>query len=196
MNSFDLFGYHLINGWAGHIPLADGFLSFIAQYALELYVLLFLAAWLFLPKRDTNSRHTLVIMGFAGLLALLFNILISHLWFRPRPFALLPKGSFIQLVPHALDASFPSDHTAGSFGFAGASWRKTGRWISYSFTLLAVLTACARLYTGLHWPTDILAGIVVGIASARIAWRFNKHLTGITNLGLRLSLPFLSSIQK
>ncbi|MHB1405248.1 MAG: phosphatase PAP2 family protein [Desulfitobacteriaceae bacterium] len=47
-------------------------------------------------------------------------------------------------------------------------WGKSGRWVSYPFTILAVLTAFARLYTGLHWPSDILGGILVGIVSARI----------------------------
>ena len=121
MISFDLSGYHLINQWAGHILILDKFMSFTAQYALELYALLFVVAWFTLPKPEVNRRHALIVAGFSGILALLINVLVSHVWFRPRPFVSLPKGSFTQLIPHPINASFPSDHVSGSFAFAAGS---------------------------------------------------------------------------
>ncbi|CAA7603277.1 Phosphatidic acid phosphatase type 2/haloperoxidase [Acididesulfobacillus acetoxydans] len=102
MNSFDLFGYHLINHWAGHHPVLDKMMAFLAQYALELYVVLFVLAWFTLPKSDSGKRHSLVVAGFSGVLALAFNAVIGHFFFRPRPFAVLPKGTFTQLIPHSL----------------------------------------------------------------------------------------------
>lgn len=186
MNSFDLFGYHWLNQFAGHHPIIDAIMSFLAQYSLEMYVFLFLAAWFALPKHDSERRHVLVVMGFSGVLALMFNVIISHLWFRPRPFVTLAKGTYTQLIPHSLDASFPSDHTSGSFGFAAASWEKTNRWISGLYTSLAVLVPIARVYTGVHWPTDVLAGIIIGIVSSRILWVLNPLLKPLTNFGLRL----------
>ena len=186
MNSFDQFGYHLINQWAGHFLIIDKFMSFVAQYALELYGLLFLVAWFTLPKPEVERRHALVVMGVSGILALIFNVLISHIWFRPRPFVSLPKGSFTQLIPHAIDASFPSDHVSGSFGFAAGSWRNSERWVSYGFTGLAILVGIARIYTGVHWPTDVLAGIIVGLLSAQIMWALSPILRPITQFGLRI----------
>jgi undecaprenyl-diphosphatase len=73
-------------------------------------------AWFALPKKDIQNQHALVVAGFAGVLALIINVIISHIWFRPRPFTVFQKGT--QLIPHSSDASFPSDHTSGSFGFA------------------------------------------------------------------------------
>lgn len=186
MNSFDLFGYHFINQWAGHVPILDRFMSFTAQYALELYGILFLVAWLTLPKSEDKRRHALIVAGFSGILALLLNLLISHIWFRPRPFVSLPKGSFTQLIPHSMDASFPSDHVSGSFAFAAGSWRNAEHWVSYSFTFLAILVAIARVYTGVHWPTDVLAGAIVGLLSAQIMWAVNPLLKPISQFGLRL----------
>jgi undecaprenyl-diphosphatase len=164
----------------------DMVMSFIAQYALEIYGVMFLTAWLVLPKRDTERRHALVIMVFSGVAALVFNVIISHFWFRPRPFVTLAEGTFTQLIPHTADASFPSDHVSGSFGFAAASWRKSNQWISWTFTSLAVLVAIARLYVGVHWPTDVLAGVIVGIISSRMIWALNAWLKPLTNFGLRL----------
>lgn len=186
MNSFDLSGYHLINQWAGHVPILDKFMSFTAQYALELYALLFVIAWFTMPKSEGKGRHALIVAGFSGILALIINVLVSHVWFRPRPFVSLPKGSFTQLIPHSIDASFPSDHVSGSFGFAAGSWKRTDRWVSYSFTSLAILVAIARVYVGVHWPTDVIAGAIVGLLSARIMWAMNFLLKPISQFGLRL----------
>lgn len=186
MNSFDLYGYHLINQWAGHHPILDNLMAFLAQYALELYALLFIIAWLSLPKSDTDKRHALVIAGFSGILALIFNVLIGQFFYRPRPFITLQKGTFTQLIPHSNDTSFPSDHTSGSFGFAAGSWNGAAFWVRWSFTILAILVAIARVYTGVHWPTDVLASIIIGIFSSRIMWFFNPLLKPLTNLGLRL----------
>lgn len=186
MNSFDLAGYHLLNQFAGHHPILDSMMSFFAQYALELYAILFILAWFVLPKSDTKSRHMLVISGFAGILALLINLVISHIWFRPRPFVALPHGSFNQIIPHSNDASFPSDHTSGSFGFASATWGKNTKWISCSFTILAVMVMVSRVYVGVHYPTDVLAGLVVGSISGRIMWKFSRQLHPLTAFGLRL----------
>lgn len=186
MNSFDIQGYHMFNQFAGHHALIDKMFAIFAQYSLELYVVLFIIAWVTLPKSEIRQRHALVIMGLAGVLGLIINVLVSHLYFRPRPFMVLPKGTFTQLIPHSPDASFPSDHTTGSFGFAAASWGKAPKWITTSFTILAVLNALARLYVGVHWPTDVIAGILIGTLCGRLVWKFSALFQPITNLGLRL----------
>lgn len=183
---FDVIGYHFFNQFAGHYPILDKTFAFFAQYSLEMYIVLFIFAWFALPKSEIKQRHALVIMGLAGVLGLIINVIISHIYFRPRPFTVLEKGTFTQLIPHSPDASFPSDHTTGSFGFAAASWGKAPKWITISFTLLAILNAIARLYVGVHWPTDVIAGIVIGILSGRLFWKFGALFQPITDLGLRL----------
>ena len=137
-------------------------------------------------KAETQQRHALLIMGLAGVLGLMVNVLISHIYIRPRPFMVLPKGTFTQLIPHSPDASFPSDHTTGSFGFAAASWGKAPKWITVSFTVLAVLNAVARLYVGVHWPSDVLAGVLIGTLCGRLLWKYSTLLQPLTNFGLRL----------
>ncbi|MDQ7093605.1 phosphatase PAP2 family protein [Desulfosporosinus sp. PR] len=186
MNSFDLGVYHLINGLAGHHLLFDKMMAFLAQYALEIYVFLFLLAWITLPQKESKKRHALVVAGFSGILALCVNAVIGHFFFRPRPFVTLPKGTFTQLIPHSMDTSFPSNHTSGSFGFAAGSWKNTQVWTRKVFTILAIVVAFARIYTGVHWPTDVLAGVIIGIISARLTWIINPFLRPITLIGLRL----------
>lgn len=185
-NPFDMQLFHMINGLAGHSQILDSVMIFFAKDALEIYAILFVIAWFTLPKRDIQNRHALVVAGFSGILALLLNVVISHVWFRPRPFTVLHQGAFTELVNHSSDASFPSDHAAGSFAFAAASWGRQQKWISYTFTVIAVIVMFARVYVGVHYPTDVIGGMLVGIIASRIVWKFSKLLSPLTRLAAKL----------
>jgi undecaprenyl-diphosphatase len=186
MNSFDLTVFHFINQFAGHLPIMDALLSFIAQYALEIYALLFIVAWFTLPKTDERYRHGLVVTVLGGVLALIINVVIAHVWYRDRPFVVLPKGTFTQLIPHSIDSSFPSDHGSGSFAFAAGTWGKTAKWTSRTFTILAFVVSFSRVYAGVHWPTDVMASFVVGTLSGRVIWKLSPVIRPLTNVGLNL----------
>lgn len=186
LNPFGVSLFHLINGLAGHSTLFDEIMIFFAKDALEIYAVLFVIAWFALPKRDIEHRHALFIAGLSGVLALVINVVISHIWFRPRPFAILPHGTYTKLISHPADASFPSDHASGSWGFAAGSWGHSTKWISWTFTGIAILVLFARVYVGVHFPTDVLGGLVVGILSGKIMWRFSNFLAPISSSIARL----------
>ncbi|UOF90702.1 undecaprenyl-diphosphatase [Fodinisporobacter ferrooxydans] len=188
LNSFDLTVYHALNHLAGHHPVLDAIMVFFAQYALELYAVLFVVAWFALPKSNSDKRHALMVAGLSGVLALLINFLISHVWFRPRPFVTLAQmhESFTKFIPHSADASFPSDHTSGSYAFASASWGKTSKWVSWAFTSIAIIVMIARVYVGVHWPTDVLASFVVGLVSSKIMWKLSPKIYPLTRIVLRM----------
>ncbi|TCP57881.1 undecaprenyl-diphosphatase [Tumebacillus sp. BK434] len=182
----DLAVYHFLNQFAGQMPIVDAVMSFFAQYALELYAVLFVIAWFTLPKKEFNKRHALVVAGVAGILALLLNVVISHVWYRPRPFVTLDEGTYTKLIPHDADASFPSDHTSGSFAFAFGAKGRTQKWVSTSFMIIAVIVMIARVYCGVHYPTDVLASVVVGFVASKVAWKFSPLILPVTRLGCRL----------
>src|ERR1700730_18733677 len=188
MNQFDVTVFHAINNLAANHqhPILDVLMQFFAQYALEMYAVLFDIAWFSLPKSDENRRHSLVVAGIAGILALLINVMTSQIWYRSRPFVVLPQGTFHQIIPHSIDASFPSDHTSGSFAFAFGSMGRAPRWVQYSFTILAVLVMFSRIYCGVHWPTDVLASVVVGFFASAIMKRLSKYVRPLTTMGLKV----------
>ncbi len=186
MNHFDTIAFYAVNHLAFYTPWLNPVMEFFAKFAPELYAGVFIIAWFALPTSDGKARHSLVVAVFAGLLALIINLMIAHFWFRPRPFAALPPGSVDQLLAHSADSSFPSDHTAGSFGFAAATWGNNRHWVSYSFTTLAVIVMVARVYCGLHWPTDVIAGMIIGIIAGRAVWLLSRIIYPITKVGLRL----------
>jgi undecaprenyl-diphosphatase len=123
--------------------------------------------------RSTWRLATAMALASAAV-ALLVNQVVSHLWDRPRPFVSHP-GSVTLFVSHAGDASFPSDHAAASFAIAVSVLllhRRTGGVL----LLLAAAISVIRVFEGLHYPTDVLAGAAIGTVSAVVIYRFAKPL--------------------
>ena len=67
------------------------------------------------------------------------------------------------LVAKPADASFPSGHSGASFAAATAIFPWVPRRYGVPLLILAALIALSRLYVGVHFPTDVLAGTVIGI---------------------------------
>jgi undecaprenyl-diphosphatase len=90
---------------------------------------------------------------------------------RARPFRWTPDVVVIGF--HSSSASFPSGHTAaavaGAFVFTGLMPEGRVAW-----WLLAAVIAYSRIYLGVHYPLDVAAGAVVGIACAAVIWRLTK----------------------
>ena len=117
--------------------------------------------------------------GICILTALVFevlscNVILKPLVARPRPFTSDPAR--ILLIPRPEDYSFPSGHTAASFtavvalSFAGEkrAWKAA--------LVLACLIAFSRMYLYVHYPTDVLGGVLVGIAAGYGGYRVVKAL--------------------
>lgn len=102
-------------------------------------------------------------------LALLANQVVAQLWDRPRPFAAHPAMTHLLAAPSP-DPSFPSDHAAAAFAIAFA-FLFFSRRAGAVFLLLASVVALSRIALGLHYPSDVLAGMCVGWAAAQFVTR-------------------------
>lgn len=124
--------------------------------------------------------HVLIAMAMAWLLARL----TQHFIPVDRPFVL---GLGKQLLPHAASPSFPSSHASVAFGFATAVALTAGRayWALLALAA-AVLVAWSRVYLGLHFPSDVLAGALVGATSAWLTFHivFRRPIRSATTIGL------------
>ena len=134
-----------------------------------------LAVILLLLKRQ---RWTGVSVSLGLILDLICcNLLLKPLVDRVRPFAVNTAVELLAAPPG--DASFPSGHTAASFA-AVFALRAAGSPLWKPALVLASLIAFSRLYLYMHWPTDVLGGIVlgaaVGTAGAWIAKQLRKRL--------------------
>ena len=112
--------------------------------------------------------------GCAAALSLIFgaivtNLLLKNIVARPRPFAEIE--ALIPLITKPKDFSFPSGHTTASFAVALVMLRMLPKKFGIPAVVLAALVAFSRLYLGIHYPTDVLAGALVGWLSALCAMK-------------------------
>jgi undecaprenyl-diphosphatase len=95
--------------------------------------------------------------------------LLRPLLARRRPCYALPPGTFRWLAPAADVGSLPSLHAANFFAMATVA-AAAGPRLGVAALAVAVLVALSRVYVGVHWPTDVLAGWSVGAAWAALCW--------------------------
>ncbi|ALI01084.1 undecaprenyl-diphosphate phosphatase [Pseudomonas sp. FW306-02-F02-AA] len=133
---------------------------FLAQWLILCVPLLLAGLWLQGARRQRAVALTATL---SIVFALGCNLLISSLWFHPRPFML---GLGQNFLAHAAESSFPSDHAtvmfALAFGLILASLRKLGLLV----LLLGALVGWARVYLGVHFPFDIAGSFLVSLISA------------------------------
>lgn len=153
--------------------------------------------WFLAPPdgHDRWKRATVAGLG-GGSVGLAVNQVIIHLWQRPRPYQAHPHA-IIPLLARSTDPSFPSDHASAAFGIA-VGVTLVHRRAGYVFLAAAVLIALSRVATGMHYPTDVIAGGVIGAlggyACGRLALR--PVLTPAIRLLSRATDPPVRSIRR
>ena len=135
---------------------------------------------LFFRKTRRAGAAMLLAMGIGLLIG---NVLLKPWVMRPRPF--VTHSDLTALLDPGDQWSFPSGHSLSSFAAATALFffhKKTGL-LAY---LLAAAIAFSRLYACVHYPTDVLAGIVLGILCGCIAaWLADRLADQLHTLRLR-----------
>ena len=124
--------------------------------------------------------------GGTALTAMTFGLIVTNLTIKPllsraRPWVVMPD--FEVLVKSSDPNSFPSGHTCAAFAFALALCLSAPkRWMKIAAVAAAVLMGLSRLYVGVHFPSDVLAGAVIGSLCGLLAgWivpRFLRWLEG------------------
>jgi len=104
-------------------------------------------------------------LGFLSLLTLILsfiinNVLLKNIVERIRPFNMIPN--LHALITNPTDFSFPSGHTASSFAVAGTIFLYGNRKYGILALMFAVAIGFSRLYLGVHYPSDVLFGAVLG----------------------------------
>jgi undecaprenyl-diphosphatase len=165
--------FHAVDAFASeHRWLAHATYDFetfgVVMYAAAV-VLLWLAA---APGEERRLKFAALSGVASGTLALLINQLIGHVWHRPRPYE---AHAHVYHLTNSRDPSFPSDHASAAFGIAFGIYAFDRR-AGYVFIAIATLVAAGRIVVGAHYPSDVLASIVVAALAALLVWRFGKSL--------------------
>lgn len=117
-----------------------------------------------------RTRRVGVVMAVSMIFNLLAtNIVLKNALARTRPYEVVE--GLHRIIEAQSDFSFPSGHTACSFAAAVVIFLMCPKKAGIAAMTLAVLIAFSRLYVGVHFPTDVLGGAVVGTLCALFAWR-------------------------
>jgi undecaprenyl-diphosphatase len=187
---------HALNGTLrGHEWLEDP-MTFLVNVSIPLIAVPLIALW-FLAKPYERSTWRLATASAlaSSAFALLVNQLASKLWDRPRPFV-DHATSLTLFASHSTDASFPSDHASAAFAIAVAVLlfhRRTG----LAFLALAAAISVARVFEGVHYPTDILAGAAIGTVSAILVTRLARRaIDPVVAVAQRVTDPVVALVRR
>ena len=187
--------FHYLNHLlVGHPYLADELEDF-SLWSVPVLAVATLGLWL-LGRPGTTSRWKLATtsaLASAGV-ALLINQIIGHVWFRDRPTAAHPTEAHLFFVAPSGDPSFPSDHAAAAFAIAFAVLFLSRR-AGIGFLVAAAAIGLDRVLIGLHYPGDIAAGVLVGLASASLIHVFcQRPLRATVALVSRVTDPIVRPV--
>ncbi len=187
--------YHAVNhfvvqhAWLGRAG------SVFETWAVPVYAAATVALWL-LARPGTRSRWKLGCSSAlaSAALALLINQAIGKFWDRPRPFAVHRDAHVWGSRSH--DPSFPSDHSAAAFAIAFAVFF-FDRLVGSLFLTAALAITVGRVVVGAHYPLDVAAGLLVGLAAALIVVRLGRPLLSpLVRLLSRVTDPLLAPLRR
>lgn len=160
MDNISLF--FLIFGLSNHSPILDTLMIFGARFIIYLT---FLLMFILIFKGGGKERRVFILAIICLPIIVILIKAIHLFFFEPRPFV---TYHFLPLIPYEQDASFPSRHISLMSAIAFAYWYFKSQWTPI-FLLLLAWVAVSRVYVGVHFPIDILGGILVGIVSLIIS---------------------------
>ncbi len=172
----DLLLFHYLYDNIAHKNLFIDRLVFLFAEVLPYIFVLLIWVWFIVRKR---SKYVIFI-GLAGLISALISrlVIVTVIRFfveKSRPFAEL---GITPVFPHDPSHAFPSGHAAFFFALIPAVFifsKKAG----LIFSFVVILMALARVIAGVHWPSDVLAGAIIGLLTGHIlmilyVYRYSK----------------------
>jgi undecaprenyl-diphosphatase len=143
--------------------------------------------WVIISICLMNSKHYRV-EGYMIITSLIVTTiigegLIKHVIKRTRPFDNMKENKL--LISKPITYSFPSGHTASSFAAAGILIMMDNQ-LSILVVILASLIAFSRIYLNVHYPTDVVIGIILGLLCSRLVINiFHSEIIGHLNFAYK-----------
>ena len=150
------------------VEALNGFWKFITFLGDGGWFWIVLSLALMIPRKTRR-------IGFMSLLSIAFcslitDIVIKNIVARPRPFDAVE--AIIPLISRPWGYSFPSGHTCASFASALIILRMAPKKYGIAAVILAAMIGFSRLYVGVHYPGDVLAGFVVALVGSTLVYHW------------------------
>lgn len=157
--ALDIQLFNFFNSFAGQLRIFDALIIFLAEYfQYPLIIIFFLLLHFSGYAKQEKIRIFFITLSSAVIARFGVTEIIRFLYHRPRPFLafeahkLISNGSW----------SFPSGHSAFFFAMAAALYCYNKKW-GVGFFIAALFMNISRIIAGVHYPSDILGGMVIGI---------------------------------
>ncbi|MBE7103620.1 undecaprenyl-diphosphatase [Bacillus cereus] len=170
--------FQWINNFAGSSKLLDTLMIAITNSVPYVAILFMLILWFNNGKKENAMRkqYTVLYTTLSVSIALLVNVIIHAVYYHPRPFI---THHVNQLVPHAADSSFVSDHSVLVFSIAFVFILR-GEKLKYIALIWAILVGVSRMYVGVHYPLDILGAAFLTFITSGLVIQSTRILEPLT----------------
>ncbi len=168
--------FFLLNNVAGQSKTVDFFIIFFAEYLAFVLPFIFL---ILLYKTSSSFREKIFTLGVvfsSSLFAYILTSIIRFLYARPRPFLTYNVHQLISESSH----SFPSLHVTFFFAFSFSIYFYNKKWGIW-FLLASVLMGISRVMAGVHYPTDIITGAILGFIISWLIYKLGRPASKLTN---------------
>lgn len=169
MDAIQSFDRTVIN-YFYHIASTNNLVGIIAQVLAlgTIYIVPLFLIFLWYAKSKESIKNKILALEIlaSGLVSWqIISRLVKTFYFRNRPFA-NSSINVQELLFHRPDQSFPSDHASLIFAFTFALYLFGNKKLGHIFLCFSILVSLARVATGLHYPSDIIGGVIVGFLAA------------------------------
>ena len=177
MEEFNVATFLLINQYAGKSSLLDTALIGFAEAMPYIFILVIIYLWFSgCIERKKSSFNA----GLSVLLGMLTSYAISLFYYHSRPFV---DNFGVQLVEHAPDSSYPSDHTTFIFSISVMLlFNKSTRTIGTILCFLSIISGLSRVFVGVHFPLDIFGAIFVAMFSSVVVFKLRYKTNYLLNV--------------
>ena len=183
--TFNAFDSAIINAMHNLAVSAGGFFTplFKAVTFIGEKGIIFFALALILMLFSKTRKLGVCIFGAVACGALITNLILKDIIARPRPFESVQFSEFWQFLksPKEDGYSFPSGHVTAITAFATALFIISDKKWSWVGFVGVIIMGVARIYLIAHYPTDVIAGILVGLTSGVIAFYITKLIFHLLN---------------
>lgn len=155
-----------------HNIVTDGVFP-VLTYLGEAGAVWIVLALAFLVRRESRRWGMIMLCAMAAGF-LLGELLLKNVICRERPFQAFPGYTALLISPPS-GFSFPSGHSCASFAASTVLLAVSKKW-GFPALALAVLIAFSRIFLFVHWPTDVLAGILLGVLCGILACLIARKL--------------------